>query len=128
MRIEKRILAPQRVRHPPRDGFSWLDRRFVRDYAPSLSREAQLLYYFLAAVADKNGLSYYKDETLCQRLDLDLPVLSQARDALLHRDLIAWQPPLTQVLSMPIPPPPCPEPVSMGTILRRLSEGAAPCK
>ncbi len=128
MRIEKRILAPPRVRHPPRDGFSWLDRRFVREYAPTLTREAQLLYFFLAAVADKDGLSYYKDETLCARLELEPPALTQARETLIQRDLIVWHPPLTQVLSLPEPPPPCPEPVPLGAILRRLTEGATSCK
>ena len=128
MWIEKRILVPQRVRRPPKAGFSWIDRRFVREFAPALSREAVLLYFFLAAVADKHGLSYYKDETLARRLELGLAALAQAREALIHRDLLAWQPPLVQVLSLPAPPPPCPEPVPLGVILRRLPEGGAPCK
>ena len=38
--IHKRILVPDRVRRPPMDGWSWIDRRFVRDFAPRLSREA----------------------------------------------------------------------------------------
>jgi hypothetical protein len=59
------------------------------------------LYFFLSAVADVNGLSFYGDGTVAARLRLPLPSLLQARDELLARDLIAHEPPLTQVLSMP---------------------------
>ncbi|MGV2334436.1 MAG UNVERIFIED_CONTAM: hypothetical protein LVR18_10095 [Planctomycetaceae bacterium] len=45
-KIQKRLLLPNRVRHPPEDGFSWVDRRFLQDYAPRLSRDAVLLYFF----------------------------------------------------------------------------------
>ena len=62
--IHKRILVPGRMRRRPTDGWSWIDRRFVRDFAPRLSHEAIVLYYFLAAVADKDGLSFYHDATI----------------------------------------------------------------
>lgn len=99
--IHKRILVSNRVRQPPRTGFSWVDRRFVHDWIPQLSTEATLLYYFLATVADKNGLSYYRDDSLACRLRLRLANLLEARDELLRLDLIAHEPPLTQVLSLP---------------------------
>ena len=99
--IPKRILVPQRLRRPPATGWSWLDRRFLREHADHLSREAVLLYLFLAAVADRHGLSFYGDETLATRLRLTKPVLQQAREELLARDLIAHQLPLIQVLSLP---------------------------
>ena len=53
--IPKRILVPARLRHPPDTGWSWVDRRFVREHMAYLSREAVLLYFFLSAVADKHG-------------------------------------------------------------------------
>jgi len=62
--FQKRILVPARLRRPPATGWSWVDRRFVREHADGLSREAMLLYFFLAAVADRNGLSFYRDATL----------------------------------------------------------------
>jgi hypothetical protein len=99
--IQKRILVPERLRRPPATGWSWIDRRFLREHAERLSREAVLLYLFLSAVADKHGLSFYGDATLAARLRLTLPVLDQAREELLARDLIAHQPPLIQVLSLP---------------------------
>jgi hypothetical protein len=101
--IEKRLLVPQRLRRPPASGWSWIDRRFLREHGDHLSREAMLLYLFLAAVADKHGLSFYSDNTLSSRLRLTLPDLEKARQELLERDLIAYQLPLVQVLSVPLP-------------------------
>jgi hypothetical protein len=99
--IQKRILVAQRLRRPPATGWSWVDRRFLREHGDYLSREAMLLYFFLAAVADRHGLSFYSDHTLSSRLRLSLPALAQARQELLERDLIAHELPLVQVLSLP---------------------------
>jgi hypothetical protein len=101
--IQKHVLVPQRLRRPPATGWSWLDRRFLREHGDYLSREAVLLYLFLAAVADRHGLSFYSDTTLACRLRLSQSVLAQAREELLDRDLIAHQLPLVQVLSLPTP-------------------------
>jgi len=101
--IPKRLLVADRLRRPPATGWSWLDRRFLREHGDYLSREAMLLYLFLAAVADRHGLSFYSDPTLTSRLRLAQPVLEQAREELLDRDLIAQQLPLVQVLSLPSP-------------------------
>ena len=100
---QKPILVPARLRRPPKTGWSWVDRRFVREHTAHLSREAVLLYFFLAAVADKHGLSFYGDGTLATLLRMTLPALIQARDELLDRDLIAHEARFTQVLSL-LPP------------------------
>ena len=99
--IPKRILVPARVRRPPATGWSWVDRRFMREHAARLSRDAMLLYFFLSAVADRHGLSFYGDATVAALLRMPLPVLLQARDELLTHDLIAHETRLTQVLSLP---------------------------
>jgi hypothetical protein len=65
-----------------------------------LSREAVLLYFFLSAVADKHGVSFYSDGTLVTQLRMTLSTLVKARDELLDRDLIAHQTRFTQVLSL----------------------------
>jgi hypothetical protein len=101
--IQKRILVADRLRRPPATGWSWLDRRFLREHGDSLSRDAVLLYLFLAGVADRHGLSFYSDNTLTSRLRLTQPVLEQARQELLERDLLAHQLPLVQVLALPTP-------------------------
>jgi hypothetical protein len=124
---EKLILVPSRFRLPPATGWSWMDRLFVRKHMAHLSREAVLLYFFLAAVTDKHGLSFYADGTLATLLRIPLPVLIQAREELLDRDLIAHEVRLTQVLSLL---PPCQrrrcEPgqglMQLGEILRRAAE------
>ena len=97
----KPILVPTRLRRPPTTGWSWVDRRFVREHISYLSRDAMLLYFFLAAVADKHGQSFYADSTLAMMLRMPMPALVQARDELLGRDLIAHQVYFTQVLSLP---------------------------
>jgi hypothetical protein len=99
--IQKRILVPARLRRPPETGWSWVDRRFVRERMAHLSREAVLLYFFLSAVADRHGLSFYADGTLATLLRITVPALIHARDELLAHDLIAHEVRFTQVLSLP---------------------------
>jgi hypothetical protein len=98
---QKRVLVSARVRRPPATGWSWVDRRFVREYAANLSRDAVLLYFFLSALADRQGLSFYGDGTLAALLRVSLPALISARDELLARDLIAHEARIIQVLSLP---------------------------
>ena len=119
------ILVPERLRRPPATGWSWVDRRFVREHAARLSRDAVLLYFFLSAVADKHGLSFYGDATLAALLRMPLPALVEARDELLAHDLIAHEARFTQVLSLPSPVQRRPgEPggglMQLGAILRRV--------
>jgi hypothetical protein len=128
--IQKHVLVPQRLRRPPATGWSWLDRRFLREHGDHLSREAVLLYLFLAAVADRHGLSFYSDTTLACRLRLSQPVLAQAREELLDRDLIAHELPLVQVLSLPTPgvsrrPEPGQGLIVLGDLFRQIAEAPA---
>jgi hypothetical protein len=129
--IQKRILVVPRLRHPPATGWSWLDRRFLREHGDYLSREAVLLYLFLAAVADRHGLSFYSDHTLSSRLRLAPEVLQRARQELLDRDLIAHQLPLVQVLSLPAPgvrrrPEPGQGLMLLGDVFRQVAAAATP--
>ena len=124
--IHKRLLVAQRLRRPPTTGWSWVDRRFLREHGDYLSREALLLYWFLTAVADRHGLSFYSDHTLTSRLRLSQPALEQARQELLDRDLIAHQLPLVQVLSLPSPgvsrrAEPGQGPIVLGDLFRQLA-------
>ncbi len=103
--MNKVLLCPERVRHLPAQ-FSWVDQRLARhrlfQKAPP---EAWALYLFLLTVADAQGLSYYADSTLCQRLGLEPPVLARARTHLLRLGLIAYRAPLSQVLDLDRPAP-----------------------
>lgn len=129
--IQKHILVPQRLRKPPATGWSWVDRRFLREQGDYLSGQAVLLYLFLAAVADRHGLSFYSEHTLTCRLRLTQPVLARARQELLDRDLIACQLPLVQVLSLPAPvlcrrPEPGQGLMLLGDVFRQVAAAAAP--
>jgi hypothetical protein len=86
----------------PTDGFSWIDRRFVRDgFIGRLPGEAILLYFFLVAVSDAQGLSFYADPTIGKILKLNPEEISQARARLIAAQLILHRYPLYQVLSLP---------------------------
>jgi len=117
------ILVPARIRRPPATGWSWVDRGFLREHAAYLSRDAVLLYFFLSAVADKHGLSFYGDGTAAALLRMTVPALVEARHELVARDLIAHEVRFTQVLSLPPPSQPrrCElgqGPTQLGEVLR----------
>jgi len=124
MKIDKRPVVPQRIRRVPREGWSWIDRRFLRHHAPALSGQAITLYFFLAAVGDKHGVSFYGDDTTAALLRLDLRAVQSARDELVAHDLVAHRRPLTQVLSLPQrrARSGSAEPTGLGDILRSIAE------
>ena len=103
--VEKRLLCPNRRRRTPAQ-FSWLDHRLVRErrleHCPA---EAWALYLFLVTVGDAHGLSYYSDASLTARVPLEHHELLRARNALIGAGLIAFEPPLYQVLSLDDAPP-----------------------
>jgi hypothetical protein len=100
----KRPISLAKLRRVPRQ-FSWVDQRLVRDhYIDQLSAPACALYLFLVTVADAQGLSYYADPSLCQRLSLTSTELHQARQVLIARGLVAYQRPLYQVLALDAAP------------------------
>lgn len=97
----KRLLFPDRVRKIE-SSFSWIDHRFVTEgFLHDLSMTEILLYLFLVAVSDRNGLSFYHDDRIASLLKIDLPALGKAREGLIKRSLIAYESPLYQVLSLP---------------------------
>lgn len=98
--VQKHLICPQRIRKIPKQ-FSWLDHRLVRDhYIDRCSHPAATLYLFLVTVADAQGLSYYSDRAVSQRLDMDANTLAQTRKELIRIGLIAYQSPLYQVLDL----------------------------
>lgn len=132
MPTRKRILCPQRVRCVPKS-FSWVDHRLVRDGHISLcSHEALALYLLLVTVADAEGLSYYSDPAVARLLGMNQATLATARGQLCQLELIVYQSPLYQVLSLEEPTLPlrsnCKrsgngQAVSIGEVLRRAMGG-----
>lgn len=97
----KRVLRDKRVREVPK-GFSWVDHRLVRDgHVRNCDPESLALYLFLVSVSDINGISYYSDKSISQMLGLTENRLRKARQTLQVADLVAYEAPLYQVLSIP---------------------------
>lgn len=129
--LHKRILRPDRLRQVPAH-FSWLDHRLVREnFLRPCDHAAQALYQFLVIVADAQGLSYYSEASLSRWLQMDLVPLAQARQQLMNADLLAYQKPFYQVLALPAPHREplagarIGQPLSVGALLQRLSQGGA---
>lgn len=97
----KRLLHPERIRKIE-GSFSWIDHRFITGgFLEDLSTPEILLYFFLVAVSDRNGLSFYHEDRIASLLKIDLASLGKAREGLVQRSLLAYEPPLYQVLSLP---------------------------
>lgn len=133
--IDKHLLRPDRQRQVP-PGFSWVDHRLIRHaHLRHCDHSAWALYLFLVSVGDVQGLSYYSDAALGRHLQMDSRQLTAARRQLVQADLLAYGPPLYQVLALPeacpAPSAPTAEPraaraQSVGDILRQALAGGAP--
>jgi hypothetical protein len=98
--MKKHLIRPDRLRQVP-TGFSWVDHRLVRqNYIERCDCVDLALYLFLITVSDEQGLSYYSDQTICRRLRIEPTALTAARVHLQKAELIAYQKPLYQVLSL----------------------------
>ena len=127
--MKKHLLRPERLRRVPPQ-FSWVDQRLFRHgRCARCDSDALALYLFLLTVSDAQGLSYYSEPSIGRFLRLDLLQVSAARQRLIESELIAYQKPLYQVLSLdPIDPPTqrTGAPVSVGELLRQvLQKGGA---
>lgn len=103
--LAKTLILPERKRvlTPP---FAWIDRRFLLNgFLAELSHHENLLYFFLALVADRDGLSFYSYDKLCQLLKLAVDDYIQARNGLIDKGLIAFDGRQFQVLALPKSPP-----------------------
>ena len=97
-------LIPERVRSL-KGSFAAIEHRFLRDgFWQSLSHQELLLYFFLVLVGDRFGVSFYSYDRIITLLHLHLDEYIQARDALIAKDLIAFDGNLFQVLSLPEAP------------------------
>lgn len=105
----KSLILPERKRAlvPP---FAWVDRRFLLNgFLAALTPQENLLYFFLVLAADRDGLSFYNYDKICQLLTLAVDDYIQARDGLIDKKLIAFDGRQFQVLALPqTPAPPVP--------------------
>ena len=86
------IPQPQNVRKIT-GSFAWVDHRLLRDgYLPVMTQQDQSFYLFLLLAADRNGVSFYRKEKICDILSLDFQQFEVARDRLINLNLIGYQP------------------------------------
>jgi len=102
--FDRAPIRPERV--PRIDGsFAAIPHRFLRDgFWASLEHHETLLYFLLALVADRQGMSFYRDDRLAGILRFTLDDFLSARAGLLRKDLIAHDGVRHQLLSLPRSP------------------------
>jgi len=116
----KRVISPARLRKVPTQ-FSWVDQRLVQHrHIERCDAHAAALYLFLVTVADAQGLSYYSDAAVAQRLSMETQRLDQARRDLIRANLIAYDRPFYQVLDL-APPSEHVVDSSVGSVAARLA-------
>ena len=94
------VLREDRLRRVPAR-FSWIDHRLIRDGYAQRCRVIDLaVYLVLVSVADRNGMSFYSDRSLCNLLDVLPGELAAARRHLCELGLLEWCAPFYQVLSL----------------------------
>ena len=102
--ITKTPLDQDRVRKIA-GSFAFVEHRFLRSgFFSVLTHHELLLYFLLVLVSDRNGLSYYSYDKICILLRITLDDYLIARDALIEKDLIAFNGHLFQVLALPETP------------------------
>lgn len=104
MADNKQIIDRKRIRKI-NGSFSWVSHKLITGgFLEDMSTWEILLYFFLVAVCDRNGISFYHDDRICRLLKIDLATLGKAREGLIQRSLVAYKFPVYQVLALPPKP------------------------
>lgn len=86
------VPQPSRVRKIERS-FAWIDHRLLHNgFLDAMTHADQSLYLFLALAADRNGVSFYRREKICDILGMNVKDFEIARDRLITIGLLAFQP------------------------------------
>jgi hypothetical protein len=84
------IPQPQKIRNI-KGSFAWIDHRLIRNgFIRVMTHTDMALYLFLVLAADKNGVSFYRKEKICETLSLDYSQFDIAKDRLIDMRLIAF--------------------------------------
>ena len=85
------IPQPQNIRKI-KSSFAWIDHRLLRSgFLQVMTHQDMALYLFLVLVADRNGVSFYRKEKICDALSLDFRQFEIARDRLVNFKLVAFE-------------------------------------
>ncbi len=97
-------VLPERVRRID-GGFSFVPNRFLHGaFFASLTHIERSLYFFLVLAGDRNGVSFYTYDRICTTVEMTLDDYLAARNALIDKDLLAFDGTRFQVLSLPPQP------------------------
>jgi hypothetical protein len=98
-------IVAERVRRIDGQSFAFLPHRFLRDgFFAALSADELSLYVMLVLAADRFGVSFYHYDSICSMTQMPLERYLEARQALIRKDLIAFDGTRFQVLSLPARP------------------------
>ena len=90
--------TPYHVPDPKRQrriqgSFAWIDHRLLRNgFLAVMTTQEQSLYLFLTLAADRNGVSFYRQERISDLLGLDAQAFTVARDRLVELGLLLFDP------------------------------------
>lgn len=95
-------IVAERVRGINGQSFAFLPHRFLRDgFLASLGTDEVSLYVLLVLAADRFGGSFYHYDSICAITGMTLERYLEARNSLIHKDLVAFDGTRYQVLSLP---------------------------
>lgn len=90
---------------------STTDNRFLHQgFFASLGQLERSLYFFLVLAGDRNGISFYAYDKICSTLGISVDEYIATRNALIDKDLVAFDGTCFQVLSLPSRPVTGPRP------------------
>ena len=85
------IPQPKNIRNI-KSSFAWIDHNLMRNgFIETMTHQEIALYLFLILAADKNGVSFYRKEKICQAVSLDYSRFEIAKDRLVNMNLIAFE-------------------------------------
>jgi hypothetical protein len=85
------IPQPQKIRNI-KGSFAWIDHRLMRNgFIEVMTHQDLALYTFLILAADRNGVSFYRKEKICEAVSLDFSQFEIARDRLINMKLVAFE-------------------------------------
>ena len=100
--MRRQPIIPERIRRIDGQGFAFIPNRFLRDgFFVSLDHDELALYLFLVLAGDRNGISFYRYDSICSVLECTLEDYVRARNGLIEKDLLAFDGTRFQVLSLP---------------------------
>lgn len=106
-RMAREPIRSERVRAIDPGGFAFVPNRFLREgFFASLTPDEFRLYLLLVLAGDRRGMSYYHYDSICSILEVGLDEYIVARNALIEKDLVAYDGTRFQVLSLPRAPRP----------------------